>query len=106
MWLCQIARHCRYKYLEKNRRARDFVEPDESLPLDEPPPEDRAVAADEKMRVYLRMRQLRGEVHEVLYLRIPGELSFAEIGEIMGRTENRARVTYFRGKKELQEDLK
>ena len=62
-----------------------------------PLPEDRAVAADEKMRVYLRMQQLRGEVREVLYLRI--------LGEIMGRTENWARVTYFRGKKELQEDL-
>ena len=105
VWLCQIARHCWYRWLEKNGNSKNAVEPDENLPLDEPSPEERAVAADEKMRIYFRMQQLRSEVREVLYLRILGELSFAEIGAVMGKTENWARVTYFRGKKELQEDF-
>ena len=38
---------------------------------------------------------------EVLYLRIFGNLSFREIGEIMGKTENWARVTFYRGKEKL-----
>lgn len=104
VWLCQIARHCWYKYLEKNRHTKNSVEPDENIVSEEPLPEDAAVAADEKMRIYIRMQKLREDVREVLYLRILGELSFAEIGRIMGRTENWARVTYFRGKKELRED--
>jgi RNA polymerase sigma-70 factor (ECF subfamily) len=42
---------------------------------------------------------------EVLYLRIFGNLSFREIGEIMEKTENWARVTFYRGKEKLREEL-
>ena len=44
-------------------------------------------------------------VREVMYLRIFGDLSFAQIGEITGRTENWARVTYYRGKEKLRKEL-
>lgn len=42
---------------------------------------------------------------EVLYLRIFGNLSFREIGEIMGKTENWARVTFYRGKEKLRKEM-
>ena len=42
---------------------------------------------------------------EILYLRIFGNLSFKEIGEVFGRTENWARVTYYRGKERLRKEL-
>ena len=42
---------------------------------------------------------------EILYLRIFGNLSFKEIGEVFGKTENWARVTYYRGKERLRKEL-
>ncbi len=39
-----------------------------------------------------------------MYLRLSGELSFKEIGEIMNKSENWARVTFYRGKEKLKED--
>ena len=42
---------------------------------------------------------------EVLYLRMFGNLSFREIGEVMGKTENWARVTYYRGREALRKEL-
>ncbi len=39
------------------------------------------------------------------YLRLIGEISFAQIGEIMGRSENWARVNFYRGKKRLIEEM-
>ena len=33
------------------------------------------------------------------------DISFAQIGEITGRTENWARVTYYRGKEKLRKEL-
>ena len=42
---------------------------------------------------------------EVLYLRIFGNLSFREIGEIMGKTENWARVTFYRGKEKIRKEM-
>ena len=41
---------------------------------------------------------------EVMYLRLFGNLSFYEIGEIMEKTENWARVTFYRGKEKLQRE--
>lgn len=42
---------------------------------------------------------------EILYLRIFGNLSFKEIGTIIGKTENWTRVTYYRGKEKLRKEL-
>ena len=41
---------------------------------------------------------------EVLYLRIFGDLSFREIGEVFSKTENWARVTYYRAKEKLRKE--
>ena len=42
---------------------------------------------------------------EILYLRIFGNLSFREIGEIMGKSENWARVSYYRAKERLKKEV-
>ena len=39
---------------------------------------------------------------EVVYLRAFGSLSFREIGDIMGKTETWARVTFYRSKEKLK----
>ena len=38
---------------------------------------------------------------EVMLLRITGEFSFKEIGEIFGKNENWARVTFYRAKQKI-----
>lgn len=55
----------------------------------------------ELMEVFKDMQKLPPAMREVIYLRITGELTFGEIGEIMGRSENWARVTFYRGKEIL-----
>ena len=47
------------------------------------------------------MQNLDIITREVIYLRITGELSFKEIGKILNKTENWARVTFFRAKQKL-----
>jgi RNA polymerase sigma-70 factor (ECF subfamily) len=41
----------------------------------------------------------------VIYLRVFGNLSFREIGQIMGQSENWARVMFYRGKERLRKEL-
>lgn len=41
-----------------------------------------------------------------MYLRLIGEISFAQIGEIIGKSENWARVNFYRGKKRIFEEMK
>ena len=42
---------------------------------------------------------------EVFSLRTFGELSFQDIAELFGKSENWARVTYFRAKSKIKEAL-
>ena len=38
--------------------------------------------------------------------RLKGELSFKEIGELLGKTENWARVTFYRGKARIGKEMR
>ena len=55
------------------------------------------------------MKQLHGmeePMREVMYLRLSGSLTFGQIGEIMGKSENWARVTFYRGKEKIVKEAK
>ncbi|MPN29238.1 hypothetical protein SDC9_176689 [bioreactor metagenome] len=40
-----------------------------------------------------------------MYLRLTANLSFSQIGEIMDKSENWARVTFYRGKTRIKEAI-
>lgn len=103
VWLCQIGKRLWYKELEKKKRA--FVPIDElqeELPGQENI-EEKYLLEVEKVELFRRLHVLESATREVMYLRLTGELSFRQIGDIMGKTENWARVTFYRGKQKLME---
>ena len=103
VWLCQIAKNLWYDQCRKNKK---FVNIDEANLLniqDLNILEDRVILKDEKVSLFKKMQNLDEKTREVMYLRITGELSFKEIGLILNKTENWARVTFYRGKKSLKE---
>ena len=63
--------------------------------------ENEYLLSIEKVEIFRMLHQFDEVTREVMYLRLTGELSFAEIGSIMGKTENWARVTFYRGKQKL-----
>jgi RNA polymerase sigma-70 factor (ECF subfamily) len=76
------------------------------------PAEVPPVGAEELLRAE-RARRLRAEVlqlprrqREVVTLRIDAELPFAEIAEVLGITENAAKVTFHHGSRRLREALR
>ena len=56
--------------------------------------------------LYKKIHKLDEKTKEVFYLRIKGELSFKEIGEILNKSEEWARIIFYRGKIKLKEDMK
>lgn len=104
VWLCQIAKNLYYDYLRKNK---------ENLNIDdylfdlgeEDNLEDKVIEKEEKAKLYKQMQKLDEKTREVIILRISGELSFKEIATVMNKTENWARVTFYRGKQKLKEDF-
>lgn len=103
VWLCQIAKNLWYDYCRKNKKIANIDEKDlfNIQSLDKP--EEEVVLKDEKVSLYKKMQSLDEKTREVIYLRITGELSFKEIGIILNKTENWARVTFYRGKNKLKE---
>ena len=67
--------------------------------------EETVIRRNEAMRIYRELARLNEPYKEVFALRVIGELSFREIGDIYGRGEGWARVTYHRAKIKLQEML-
>ena len=101
VWLCQIARHLWYGHLRRQGREVPLPEDETMLP---PLPS----AEEEHLERWSHLELLR-QVHalpepgrEVVYLRVFASLSFREIGELLGRTETWARVTFYRCKERLK----
>ena len=67
-----------------------------------PSAEAEAVEAVSRMELIRLVHELPEPAREVVYLRAFGGLSFAEIGEVQGRSENWARVTFYRAKEKLK----
>ena len=95
-WLCQIAKHLLYQHWEKNNRAR-LEELEEELEASNDT-ERQAIARLELMDVWDKLQALPADMKKVIELRVLGDLSYKEIGEMLGKSENWARVTFYRGK--------
>ena len=103
-WLCQIARHLLYQHWEKEKKA-SFAELTEELPA-RSDTEQQALHKVELSEVLEALNRLPVDVAQVVKLRAMSDLSFKEIGEILGKSENWARVTFFRAKKQLLQEVR
>lgn len=104
-WLCQIAKFAFYQYLERKQRKKE-VSMDEAIEVAARQQlEKDYIASEQKLEVYKQIQKLQTPMKDVLLLRLSGELSFREIGEILGKSENWARVTFYRGKQMIGKEL-
>lgn len=105
VWLCQIAKHLWYKeYKRRNRFTEGSVEEMSDLIPSSENLQESVIESDTKIALYQKIRHLDEKTREVICLRLTGELSFREIGEIMMRNETWARVTFYRGKQKLMSE--
>lgn len=101
VWLCQIAKNLWYDQCRKKKKIINIGEELFDIQAIETT-ESQVIENEEKILLYKKMQQLDEKTREVIYLRITGELSFKEIGTILNKTENWARVTFYRGKNKLK----
>ena len=101
-WLCGIAKNVWLKDLRKRQKT---VSIEDNIP---------EITNKEHMDVQWEQKEILQLIHgmdepvrEVMYLRLISNLTFAEIGEIIGKNENWTRVTFYRGKQKIvKETLK
>ena len=102
VWLCQIAKNLWYDQCRKKKKIINIEEELFDIQAIETT-ESQVIENEEKILLYKKLQQLDEKTREVIYLRITGELSFKEIGTILNKTENWARVTFYQRKNKLKE---
>ena len=100
-WLCAIAKRVFATWRRRHPETAEMEDAGQTVPS----AEEDALSRMGRMELLRRLHDSPEPYREVLYLRVFGGASFREIGEIMGKTENWARVTYYRGKERLRKEL-
>ena len=98
-WLCAIAKNCYLSHLRNQRPVLsidDVQIPDESITI-----EETFVDKESAMLIHRALHELSEPYKEVFSLRVFGQLSFADIGDLFGKTQNWACVTYHRARKKI-----
>ena len=106
VWLCQIAKNEYFSLLRKDKSI-DFTENIEELKRLEISDsiEKNIISNDEVNKIYRMILLLDEPYGEIFKLRFYEELSFKQIGDLFGKTDNWACVTYHRSRKKLQRKL-
>ncbi len=107
-WLFMIAKNliCGH-YRSAKRQINHLERVKDELRFVEPPadPEQFAIRGDRIGRLMLHLRSLPARDQELLSLKFDGELTHAEIGQVMGLTPLNARVAVFRALRRLRARL-
>ena len=101
--ICQIAKNTYYTHFKKQNRVAALVE-EAWRELADPaaPVEERLDAKKDAQRIRALLHTLPEPYKEVFMWRTLGELSFAEIGALYGKTANWACVTYHRARQQIK----
>lgn len=102
-WLCQIAKNALMKELRRRKRTvpyeetRKLTAPDDIFEL--------LADREQAMRIHASLHRLKEPYREVFTLGVLGELHFRDIAALFGKSESWAKVTFYRAKDKLIEDM-
>lgn len=100
-WLCTIGRNL---YLNECKRKKRSIPLEDELPCLSPSPETLYIQKEEARLVIAAAQKLPAEQRRILFMRLQG-MSFRNIGLALGKSENWARVTYFRAKSKIISEM-
>ncbi len=103
VWLCQIAKNTYYSLRKKEQRIDSNTGMEQLLVSGSL--EENQLQKAEAFEIHKCLHALEEPYKEVFSLRLFGELSFSQIGELFGKTESWARVTYHRARLKIKEGL-
>ncbi len=106
VWLCQIAKNRYYSYVKKNIRTESVDEDTlQEIPDLSPNAAEEYNRREEIEDIQKILHDISEPYKEVFMWRVYAQLSFRQIAQIFGKTENWACVTYHRARKMIQTRL-
>ena len=104
-WLCQIGKNAWLKECRRNRRYSETAWEDLNLPADGLSPEAQAIQKEECRRARKAIQALDNPYRDVFILHALGGVKLKEIACIYEKSESWARVTYFRAKQQIAQEV-
>lgn len=106
VWLCQIAKNCYYTFLKKSRREESIEAPELQNIVDaKAHVEEQLAQRETTVQIQTMLHKLPEPYKEVFMWRTFADLSFRQIGQMFGKTDNWACVTYHRARTMLRKGL-
>ncbi len=105
VWLCQIAKNCYYHHIKRHKKLENLENFDENTPDLSENTEENLIGKDDARRIRAHLHEIGEPYKEVFMWRVFAELSFKQIGQIFGKSENWACVTYHRAKHMIKERM-
>ncbi len=102
-WLCTIAKNLYYSWLRKKKNQPAPLEDTQRDPA--AGPEEYLLSREEGLHIHRLLHELPEPYREIFTLRTLGQLSFRDIGELFGKTENWACVVYHRARARIKEKM-
>ncbi len=105
VWLCSIARNHYYSHCHKQKHLTGEDVPEDYI-ADSADLTELIADRELALRLHRVLHTIREPYKEVFSLRVFGELSFREIGDLFGKNEHWACVTFHRAKTMIQNEIK
>ena len=103
VWLCEIGKNLWYDELRKNKYKTISYDEIKNQSSSTDCIENEIINKEEFDKTNKKIEQLDELSKRVLYLRINSDMSFKEIGDILGKSETWSRVTFYRAKQKIKE---
>lgn len=101
-WLCQIAKNLWYNEFKKRKKQIEYND-QQFLEITSNDEIENIIISNEETRDLLdKIKLLDKNTRTIIVLRAIGNMSFKEISNVLGITENNARVVFYRGKEKLK----
>ena len=103
-WLCRIAKN-EFLQIMRKKRPGAFGGGVSLLASQDPSPENVVAEKLQAERIQRLVHDLEEPYKEVFLLRVYGEFDYARIAALFGKSESWARVTYFRAKTKICQQI-
>ena len=104
-WLCQIGKNAWIKECRRNKRYSEIRLDDLVIPDDQPGLEEAVINREMYRKILKALQNLKDPYRDVFILHAIGEVKLKEIAFIYEKTESWARVTYFRAKQLIAQEV-
>lgn len=104
-WLCQIGKNAWIKECRRSKQYSDIRWEELTLPAKGPSLEEQTITREEYRKVQKAIQRLEDPYRDVFILHAIGGVKLKEIAFLCGKSESWARVTYFRAKQKIVQEV-